>query len=351
MPDMTGPSEPDPRRTSVADPAERLAVGERVVVRHRLPPGSDAGAADVLGMLVSRDSESLVIETRSGLVTVSRASVVVAKEVPPPPSRPGPAHLRVSPEDLELLMARGWVATEQDTLGSWLLRSAGGFTNRANSVLPVGEPSMPLGAAIEHVERWYAERRQPARFQVPGEPGFEPAAHPVAGVLLEKGYSAGVGPVPGAHVHVLTAPLGARPPPAPGATAVRAVDGLTPEWLRAYGQSREVVPGITEQVLTGSRRQLFLSVTDPGSGRVVGIARVAVHPGWAGVFALWVDPERRRQGVANAIVSAARNSVLEHGVRAVYVQVSQTNTGALAFWADLGFVRHHDYTYLSAPGR
>jgi GNAT superfamily N-acetyltransferase len=347
MPDMTGPAETDPHEPSGPDRAARLTVGERVVVRHLLPPGSEAGAADVLGILVSRDSSSLVIDTRRGRVTVPRATVVAAKEVPPPPSRPGPAHLRVSADDLELLMARGWVPTEQEALGSWLLRSAPGFTQRANSALPAGDPSVPLGAAIEHVERWYAERGQATRFQLPGQPGFEPAAHPVGAALLERGYSARVGGNPGAHVRVLTAPLGAIPRPFAGAPTVRADTQLSPEWVRVYGQSREIVPGVTEQVLTGSHRQLFLSVTDVASDNLVGIARMASHPGWAGIFGLWVDPAHRRRGIASAIVSAVGRSCLEQSLRAVYLQVSETNTGALAFWEELGFVRHHDYTYLT----
>jgi GNAT superfamily N-acetyltransferase len=301
-------------------------------------------------MLVSRDTQSLVIDTRAGRVTVARATVVAAKEVPPPPSRPGPAHLRVSADDLELLMARGWVPTEQETLGSWLLRCASGFTGRGNSALPAGDPSMPLDEAIDHVERWYAERGQATRFQLPGVPGFEPADHPVGGALLERGYSAGVGGDPAAHVRVLTAPLGAIPPPLDVGPAVRAHTHLNAEWLRAYGQSRDIVPEVTEQVLTGSRRQLFLSVADTESSRLVGIARMASHPGWAGIFGLWVDPDHRRQGIASAIVSAVARAALEEKLRAVYLQVSETDTGALAFWEELGFVRHHDYTYLS-PAR
>ena len=43
-------------------------------------------------------------------------------------------------------------------LGDWLLRAAEGWTGRANSALPVGDPDRPLAAAIDAVERWYADR-------------------------------------------------------------------------------------------------------------------------------------------------------------------------------------------------
>ena len=51
-----------------------------------------------------------------------RRDVIAAKPVPPPATRPGPAHLRVSVDDLALVTAQGWVAVEQAGLGSWLLR-------------------------------------------------------------------------------------------------------------------------------------------------------------------------------------------------------------------------------------
>ena len=48
-----------------------------------------------------------------------------------------------------------------------MLRAAAGFTGRANSVLPLGDPGLPLDAALAAVAQWYAERSLPAKIQVP----------------------------------------------------------------------------------------------------------------------------------------------------------------------------------------
>ena len=90
-------------------------------------------------------------------------------------------------------MAKGWVATDRAGLGDWVLRSAGGFTGRANSALVVGDPSLPVDKAIDYVERWYAERDAAPLFQLPGEPGFAVADLPAGAALLERGYVAGGG--------------------------------------------------------------------------------------------------------------------------------------------------------------
>lgn len=348
MPDMTGPAATDPSDARrAADLSGRLTVGERVVVRYRLPQGSEASATDVLGMLRSRDEQSLVVDSAFGQVTIPRRDVVAAKDVPPPPSRPGPAHQRVGVADLELLMAKGWVAVEQSALGAWLLRSAPGFTGRANSALPVGDPTLPLDRAVDFVEKWYRQRDQRPMFQVAGPVDFDPADDEVGAHLLGRGYTAGVGHAAGERVHVMTAPLAGLPPLTEQSPPVTGDARLQPEWLMAYGESRTVVPGVTEGVLTGSRGQLFMSVRDEATGRIVGIARMAIHPGWAGIFGLWVHPEHRRRGIATALVSAIAMAARDNNMPSVYLQVSGDNTGAVAFWEQLGFTRHHDYTYLA----
>ena len=43
-------------------------------------------------------------------------------------------------EALERAAARHWQAPETERLGEWLLRAAAGFTGRANSALPLGDP-------------------------------------------------------------------------------------------------------------------------------------------------------------------------------------------------------------------
>lgn len=58
-------------------------IGTRVVARYLLSTGQ---ATDALGYLRSRDAEHVVIETRRGLETVALATVIAAKEVPPPPA-------------------------------------------------------------------------------------------------------------------------------------------------------------------------------------------------------------------------------------------------------------------------
>ena len=56
--------------------------GRRVVVRYLLPTGQ---ATDVLGVLISADAQTLVIDGKRGIEHIAVDTVIAAKEVPPPP--------------------------------------------------------------------------------------------------------------------------------------------------------------------------------------------------------------------------------------------------------------------------
>lgn len=67
-------------------PAEFLRgipLGTRVVARYLL---ADGRATDALGYVRSRDATHVVIETKRGREAVVLATVIAAKEVPPPPA-------------------------------------------------------------------------------------------------------------------------------------------------------------------------------------------------------------------------------------------------------------------------
>ena len=337
--------------TDTGTPGHRLTagltIGSRVVVRYRLAEGEGAAATDFVGELVARNTDFLIVDTKTERVKLIRADVLAAKDVPPPASRAGKAHERVSADDLEKLMAKGWPAVDRGGVGDWVLRASGGFTGRANSALVVGDPSLPLERAIDFTERWYADRDLPAIFQVHGETGFEPAEQPVVAALLERGYVVGGGHANWQRVLVMTGLSAGVPPLTEESAPVTADAQLQLDWLTAYGQQRSIVPGATEAVLTGSDGQLFLSVRDASTDAIIGLARLAIHPGWAGIFGLWVQPDHRRTGLATTIVSAAAMVARENNMPAMYLQVSGDNAAGVAFWQDLGFTVHHEYTYVA----
>jgi N-acetylglutamate synthase len=77
-------------------------------------------------------------------------------------------------EDLERAAALHWQAPETEPLGEWQLRAAAGFTGRANSALPLGDPGLPLPEAVAAVEDWYRRRGLPPMIVLPQGAGPDP---------------------------------------------------------------------------------------------------------------------------------------------------------------------------------
>ena len=138
-------------------------VGERVMVRYAIT-GDGPAMTDAVGDLVSWAGGALRLVTRSGPVEVRRGCAGGRQAGPaPPPARAADA----SVADLQRLSTLSWRPLETANLGGWRLRAGAGFTGRANSVLPLGDPGLPLDEAIAHVLSWYGQRGITPRFQLP----------------------------------------------------------------------------------------------------------------------------------------------------------------------------------------
>jgi GNAT superfamily N-acetyltransferase len=314
----------------------------RAVVRRRI----EHGVTDALGEVVAIEADTVSVLTRRGVEKIDRAAVVAAKQVPPRPVRRGAPHLAISMHDLEAIMVEGWPPLERAELGGWLLRAGAGFTGRANSVLPLGNPGLSISEAIEHCEGWYDARGLRALFAPFGPPGFAVDDDVLGRELLAHAYE------PFNSTAVLTAATGALPPelPHPSGAQVRLESTPSPRWWDAWTAAdghpdrAHAARSAVRAVMSGSPDQRFALLEVDGG--VAGVARVAFAQGWAGVFALRVAPEHRRTGVARQLIGALADASRSRGIRSMYLQVLKTSSPARDLCQRLGFSTHHEYLYL-----
>jgi GNAT superfamily N-acetyltransferase len=312
-------------------------LGQRIVVRYRRQDGIVPPLSDVVGELVSLTPTTAAVAGPRGLVTVDRAAIVTARPV---------AANRRHILELERVTRRGWRAAEVVDLDGWLLHADRGWTGRANSVLPLLTPHRPLPQLLAEVDRFYAERGLRCQIQVP-----LPARGLLDAELAGRCWSVE------RPATVLTAPINSAPvdagrtggADAASATGERvALDGApSPAWLAGYHYRGGSLPEHAVQLLTRHDRVRFASLHRDDS--VVGIARGTVDEGWLGVTAVEVAPEHRRTGVASALMQALRDWGHSQGASRCYLQVDDGNSGALAFYRQLGFSYHHRYHYRLAP--
>jgi ribosomal protein S18 acetylase RimI-like enzyme len=347
-------------------------VGQRVVVRRLVhgesgPTGGPA-MTDLLGTMLAWSATDTVVEAESGeRVRIALADIVSGKPVPPRPS----VRLRVSAAEAERRALAGWPPVESVPLGEWVLRASAGFSARADSVLAVGDPGVPLDDALAAVEGFYTARGLPAWAQVVVGSGEEAALVSHGWIDARPGEAethfqiASVAQLsralracrrPGASSRpdlVDPAPPDAGPPPTRPVLTVSAT--ASDAWLADDDRAR-TSPEAARAVLEGPDEVGFVSVRpadtedgDAAGDAVVAKGRISAAGDWAGITDVWVAPGHRRQGLALTVLDGLVGWAAERGARTAYLQTRGDNAPALALYDRLGFVTHHTYRYLRAP--
>lgn len=221
-------------------------------------------------------------------------------------------------------------------MGEWSLRAGAGFTGRANSCLPLGDPGLPLDEALAAVETWYAERGLPAKFQVPfPDAGPSDPAPGIDTVLAARGYAA----------EPVTLVMVAEPGQLTGAgdSALTYVwsDRPDEEWLGRYHYRGGGLPEAARRVITAVPAGYLTARLD---GVLAGIGRATPTDDWVGLQAIEIDPAFRRRGLGSAVTLELVRWGVAGGAAHVYLQVFAHNP-AVAMYERLGFVRHHAYHY------
>ncbi|MFC6705527.1 GNAT family N-acetyltransferase [Flexivirga alba] len=326
---------------------ELLVIGRRVVLRSRLALGdSEPGGptlTDTLGEVMSVTDEEVVVDTRNGPVTVARASIMLAKRVPPPPPRRAPrAHPNaISIDELEELAVDGMPPLESAHIGDWLLRAADGYTGRANSALPLGDPGVPGVAAVEQVVAWYAERDQPALVHLPHGTGADPTASPLGTLLAKQDWRFFL------RTLVMTK-VASDDEPAQGDAKTADVrievsDDPTDDWWHTASpralDHRDTLGRMLERVRSAAYLTAYLD------GRPAGHGRLVFTDGWSGIFDIHTDPAVRGRGIARALMRRAERTAIDRRIPLQYLQVAADNESAVGLYRSLGWQVHHEYHY------
>jgi len=289
-------------------------VGQRVVVRRVLPgetgPSGGPAMTDVLGTLLSWDSTECVVAPETGpAVTIRVADIVTGKPVPPR----GSVRQRVTAREAEIRALPLWTSPTTEPLGEWVLRvvtgERGRGSRRANSVLAIGDPGLPLPEAASRVQRFYAGFGRVATAQVEVDSAVDEA-------LAGAGWAE------------------SEPEDAPYLV------GSLVMARRAAGPDEGV-----ETVLDGTR----LLATVGARGEEVGRVRGELNADWLCVHGLRVEESHRRRGLGRRLMAGLLDAAAETGAGTVWLEVDRTNTAAWMLYAGLGLREHHRCRYLQSP--
>jgi ribosomal protein S18 acetylase RimI-like enzyme len=232
--------------------------------------------------------------------------------------------------ELEGAAARAWPAAHEQRLGEWRLHASSGFSRRINSCWPLGEPGLPLPAAIAAVEGWYRGRGLAPTFKI-----VEPAAGDLVSALIGRGYAP-------------TTPTLTMVGAAAGALASEVSISTAPgdDFAAVFASALAAEPGDARERLETLNRigpPRFFAVAGAPEASAVGAC--AVEGPWVGIFAMRTDPRHRREGLARKVFSSLLASAADAGARRAWLQVEEANAAALGLYGGVGFALAYRYEY------
>ena len=303
-------------------------VGERLSIRIQSEEGH---TEDVVGILLPTGQ----LETKSGLKSFDPSEVIAWRVVLAPRGTGTPASQRVL--EIELASSELWSGPAHLRTARWLLRAAGGYTRRANSMVPCAPPwestvwnENSLDDDIAEADRFYQSRSLPTVISLP-----IPLFDDVASSLYERGWKSSL------DISVMVRISRDKVITENTFREIQSATTPSAEWITAH--ARELGTQGEQVLLSGN--PLFLSFFT--SEEVVGSARVGFAQGWSALGAVRVNPDFRRQGIARALVECAINSANEREYPFMFLQVDCHNQPAIALYKSLGFTEHHRNIYLS----
>jgi ribosomal protein S18 acetylase RimI-like enzyme len=296
------------------------AIGKRVTIRLHEPTG---GYRDIVGIL---QSERELITSKSKTITFSPDEIAIWREIKPLPDLAGkgaPLSQRII--ELEKLSDLTWPAQEIVEYGKWRLRISDGFSMRANSVLPIGEPPIDLASAVDEITNIYRENKLKPTFSIP-----LPIFDELDRYLEQNDWNIKI------DANFLIRDIGAIEASSDPQFSIEILDYPSKEWLEIN----------SDQPLEKIMRRYPARYGAIKIGeQVIAVGRIATLGGWSIVTRLFVNPSFRGKGVAKILMNNLLSAAVSDGATKVSLQVDNENGAALALYQSMGFTVHHKFVY------
>ena len=236
---------------------------------------------------------------------------------------------------IEEASLNSWPALQQMLFDGWVVRIAGGYTRRANSVTPIYTSSLPMQEKIVACESFYHKKQLPTIFRLLS---FSSASDELDSILSQRGYQRVE------HVRILSTEL------APASKTMQAPelhDVPLAVWLPLFCQFRQT-PIEQHQHHKGMLKQI---VPDPlfavlhQNGLPVACGLGVLENEVFGMFDIATDPEQRNKGYGTQLIAAMLDWARQNGARRAYLQVANSNPIAHHIYTKLGFHELYYYWY------
>jgi len=242
-------------------------------------------------------------------------------------------------KSIEEITLNTWPAEQSVLLNGWILRTAAGYTKRANSVNPLyGTISSPteITDQIQLAEQYYEHNGLHPVFKI--TPYVQPANLDV--VLAERGYT--IADPSSLRILDLNELV-----PSDSRYSVLVNEYLTDEWLNTFAElaslSNQNRNTLTRMLSASNLQQGYALLFKDGVPTACGLG--VIQNGYIGLYDVITASDQRRQGMAEQLLLTLLQWGKSKGASNAFLQVVQANAGASALYDKLGFKEIYQYWY------
>lgn len=239
---------------------------------------------------------------------------------------------------IETIAASAWPAKKTKSYGEWLLRAHDGVSNRANSVLTLGD--IPNDDDwLFRIEQFYYSQGLTPRFYM-----TESSPIQLESILKLQDYELDT------KIHILSV----SPEKIINKVALHNEWELTieteasAEWMNAFmvleeheERDKQAFTDIF-RAITFVKGFIALKIKD----EIIAVATIATDRGWGYVSNVIVSREYRRRGIASQLMLHLARWAKKHQTKSMFMQVLAHNEPALRLYDTLGFMTIANSYYL-----
>jgi len=237
--------------------------------------------------------------------------------------------------DIEYLASHCWPGKEIERYQGWIIHWNDAVTWRANSVLPISEPSIMLEDAIDYVIKFYEERNTPTAFKMTEESKPENLDDTLDEMSFTKFMNTYLQTIPIDELVCLD--------PRVGVDLLRVTDESIDTLIHRSKRDafeleirREIIHRIE-----GEKKIARVMI----DGQIAGVGLGVVEEDMLGIFSVRTLPEYQHRGVAWSISCALGMWGEETGASTAFLQVEADNLPALGLYESMGFKTQYNYWY------
>lgn len=235
---------------------------------------------------------------------------------------------------LEEISANAWPGVFVRFYGGWVMRSAGGYTNRANSVLPLYDSGESLDRKIETARGFYAAQGLETLYKV------TPASSPseLDSALRDLGY------VERDRARVMIKNIGTE---IQDLSDLRVFRRPSRDWIDTFSvlstRARNNEYWVW-RILNSISADAFYVLLKK-AGKTLGCAMGVLEEGYFGVFGVTIEENSRSKGYGCELTKKLLGIGRSAGAKWAYLQVDIVNGVAIELYESLGFEELYQYWY------